>query len=121
MPTADFYASAANGTLPEFSWVIPGRDPRTGAGANSDHPCNDIALGERLLKDTYEAVRAGPGWSKTLLFVVYDDGGFFYDHAVPPSGVPNDEAACHQQQAAPTGCPSTFDFRRLGCALQSSP
>ena len=72
-----------------------------------------LPSGERLLKDTYEALRAGPGWLKTLFFVVYDDGGFFYDHVVPPSGVPNDEAACHQQ-AAPAGCPSTFDFRRLG-------
>ena len=49
LPSHDFYSAAANGTLPEFSWVMPGRDPRTG-GANSDHPCNDIALGERLLK-----------------------------------------------------------------------
>ena len=74
LPSSDFYAAAATGDLPHFSWVMPGRDPRNG-GANSDHPCNDVALGERLLKDVYEALRAGPGWEKTLLFVVYDDAG----------------------------------------------
>ncbi len=31
-------------------------------GPNSDHPsCCDVALGERLRKDIYEALRAGPG------------------------------------------------------------
>jgi len=112
LPSSDFYAAAATGDLPHFSWVMPGRDPRNG-GANSDHPCNDVALGERLLKDVYESLRAGPGWEKTLLFVVYDDAGFFYDHTVPPVGVPSDDAECHRQ-AAPGGCPTAFDFRRLG-------
>ena len=36
--------------------------------------------GERLVKDVYEALRAGPGWSKTLFITVYDDAGGFYDH-----------------------------------------
>jgi hypothetical protein len=32
----------------------------------NDHPCHDVALGERLVKDIYEALRAGPGWNRTL-------------------------------------------------------
>ena len=47
-----FYERAANGTLPEFSWVMP---PVEGC----DHPCHDMAKGERVLKDIYEALRAG--------------------------------------------------------------
>lgn len=62
---ADFYAQAANGTLPNFVWIAPNN-------SYSDHPCNDVALGERLTKDIYEAVRAGPGWNRTLLAVLYD-------------------------------------------------
>ena len=27
--------------------------------------CHDVRLGEKLLKQTYEAVRAGPGWNET--------------------------------------------------------
>ena len=46
-----------------------------------------MALGERLHKDIYEALRAGPKWAKTLLAIVYDDGGDFYGvPASSPSG-----------------------------------
>lgn len=102
-----FYERAANGTLPAFNWVMPPMEA-------CDHPCQDVAKGERLLKDVYEALRAGPGWNKTLLFVTYDDAGGYYDHVVPPfEGVPNDDAPCHVQDQ----CGSSrkkFDFRRLG-------
>eukprot|EP01043_Picozoa_sp_COSAG02_P068154 COSAG02_NODE_11214_length_1769_cov_3.247904_3_plen_63_part_01 len=40
-----------------------------------DHPCHDIAKGERFLKDIYEALRAGPKWESTMFFIAYDDGG----------------------------------------------
>ena len=40
-------------------------------------------------------MRSGPGWERTLLAVVYDDTGGWYDQVVPPhEGVPNDEAPC---------------------------
>ena len=109
-----FYERAANGTLPALSWVLPPIQA-------CDHPCHDIAKGERLLKDVYEAVRNGPGWSKTMLFVAYDDAGGYYDHVVPPSeGVPADDAPCHltgPDTHPPYKCPGggqAFDFRRLG-------
>ena len=40
----EFYKDAAAGTLPAFSFVSP-------PGEACDHPCHDIAKGERLLKD----------------------------------------------------------------------
>ena len=115
----DFFGAAYNGTLPALSWVTPGTDPRTG-GSNSDHPCHDVALGERLQKDIYEALRAGPKWNKTLLLVTYDDAGGFYDHVVPPhEGVPDDESPCKLPYALTHGCKKKFDFRRLGTRLTS--
>ena len=65
-----FYERAAAGTLPAFSFVYPPVQA-------CDHPCHDMAKGERLLKDIYEAVRAGPKWEKTLFLVAYDDAGGF--------------------------------------------
>ena len=47
---SEFYARAAAGTLPAYSYILPRND-------NSDHPCYDIGKGERLLKDIYEALR----------------------------------------------------------------
>ena len=94
-----------------------------------------------MLKDVYEALRAGPRWNDTLLWVGYDDAGGFYDHVVPPSeGVPAPDHPCHiapvcnssppalQTQQNPCLRPpctnasgttnysltAKFDFRRLG-------
>uniref|UniRef100_A0A0G4F4P6 Uncharacterized protein n=1 Tax=Chromera velia CCMP2878 TaxID=1169474 RepID=A0A0G4F4P6_9ALVE len=86
-----FYHAASTGSLPNFSWIVPrqGRNSTSGDGSNDDHPCHDVALGERLLKDTYEALRSGPGWNRTLFIVTYDDAGGFYDHVdLPTEGVP---------------------------------
>jgi len=57
-----FYQWAAEGTLPALSWVHPPLQA-------CDHPCHDVAKGERLLKDVYEALRAGKKWKNTMLFV----------------------------------------------------
>jgi len=104
-----FYERAANGTLPAFSWLHPPIQA-------CDHPCHDVAKGERLLKDVYEALRAGPKWNQTLLVVAYDDAGGYYDHVVPPfEGVPADDAPCNLGSAGWTSsCGEPFDFRRLG-------
>ena len=69
----DFYYNAEHGTLPNFSFILPrqGTNQTTGQGPNDDHPCHDVALGELLLKDTYEAVRSGAGWNKTVMFLIY--------------------------------------------------
>ena len=48
-----FYEQAASGTLLAFSWLSP-------SWQSCDHPCNDMAKGERQLKDAYEALCAGP-------------------------------------------------------------
>ena len=67
----DFYERAAAGTLPSVSWIHPPM-------SMCDHPCHDLALGERLHKDIYEALRAGPKWERTALAIIYDDDGDFY-------------------------------------------
>ena len=66
-------------------------------------------------------MRAGPGWERTLLAVVYDDTGGWYDQVVPPhEGVPNDEAPCNVNVSSKCQGESgnkqndEFDFKRLG-------
>ena len=85
---------------------------RTYMCAACDHPCHDIAKGERLLKDVYESLRAGPKWNRTMFLVVYDDIGGYFDHVIPPhEGVPAPDAPCNEYN---DGFPNKFDFRRLG-------
>ena len=84
----DFQAAAAAGTLPPFTFL----EPSWSSSGNNQHPPYDVALGEQLIHDVYEALRAGPGWPGTLLVVTYDEHGGCYDHVPPPWGaVPPDD------------------------------
>jgi phospholipase C len=96
-----FQAAAAAGTLPAFSFL----EPSWNSTGNSQHPNYDVARGEQLIHDVYEAVRSGPGWAQTLLVVTYDEHGGCYDHVPPPAGaVPPDNTAGE----------FGFDFTRFG-------
>jgi phospholipase C len=86
----DFQAAAAAGTLPPFTFLEPSWE----STGNSQHPNYDVALGEQLIHDVYEALRTGPGWPGTLLVITYDEHGGCYDHVPPPWGaVPPDSDA----------------------------
>jgi phospholipase C len=98
---ADFEAAAAAGSLPNFSLL----EPSWSSTGNNQHPAYDVALGEQLMHDVYEALRTGPGWPQTLLVISYDEHGGFFDHVPPPSGAtPPDNAAGE----------FGFDFTRFG-------
>jgi phospholipase C len=97
----DFQAAAAAGTLPPYTFL----EPSWGSSGNSQHPNYNVALGEQLIHDVYEAVRSGPGWPQTLLIITYDEHGGCYDHVPPPSG-----ATPPDNDAGEFG----FDFTRFG-------
>lgn len=71
---------------------------------NDDHPPHDVILAQELLASVYNAIRSNEElWKSTLLVVLYDEHGGFYDHVIPPAAV------------SPDGKSSRiFDFRRLG-------
>ncbi|MDQ3982775.1 MAG: phosphoesterase [Actinomycetota bacterium] len=60
---------------------------------NSMHPLDDVTRGERLIKDTYEAIRNSPHWERSVLIVTFDEHGGFYDHAWPPAATPPGDVA----------------------------
>jgi len=75
--SSTFYTDAANGTLPQISWVIP-------SGAVSEHPPSGIRDGMAYVTGLINAVMKGPQWNTTAIFVAWDDWGGFYDHVYPP-------------------------------------
>jgi len=79
--TAQFYADAANGNLPDVSWVCPAFD-----NPLSEHPGlkGDIRSGMAYVTGLINAVMQGPEWNTTAIFLSWDDWGGFYDHVVPP-------------------------------------
>lgn len=59
---------------------------------NDDHPPSSTIPAQDLLAKVYNAIRANAElWNSTLLVVVYDENGGFYDHVQPPPAVPPDE------------------------------
>lgn len=91
LPLTQFYDDARNGQLPTFAFINPraGVNLTLGLGSNDQHPDHDVALGEALYKDVYEALRASPQWNETLFVLTYDEHGGFYDHVAPPSFAPS--------------------------------
>jgi phospholipase C len=78
----DFQQAAAAGTLPAYTFL----EPSWSSTGNSQHPNYDVAAGEQLIHDVYEALRGGPGWPQTLLVLTYDEHGGCFDHVPPPWG-----------------------------------
>ena len=99
---ADFQSDAAAGTLPAYSFL----EPSWGSTGNSQHPNYDVSLGEQLIQAVYNAVRGGPGWAQTLLFITYDEHGGLYDHVSPPLGATPPDTTTPGDYG--------FDFTRFG-------
>jgi phospholipase C len=81
-----FLDDAAKGELRDVSWIDPNfidlsvLDPNS----NDDHPPSDVKAGQALVLELYEALAKSPNWEDTVLVVVYDEHGGFYDHVPPP-------------------------------------
>jgi phospholipase C len=93
---------------PNYGNILPTTTEDFTCG-NSQHPLDDVARGERLIKDVYEALRSSPHWETSVLIVTYDEHGGFYDHRPPPQAVvPGDPIS------DPDNDHHHFDFRQLG-------
>lgn len=57
-------------------------------GGSSQHPMDDVYGGEKLIKATYEAIRNSPVWESSLLIIIYDEHGGFYDSVKPSKAIP---------------------------------
>lgn len=93
---------------PSYGNVLPTTSEDFTCG-NSQHPLDDVTRGEKLIKDVYEAIRNSPLWATSLLLVVYDEHGGFYDHVAPPEVArPGDRISDEDNNH------HDFDFKQLG-------
>jgi phospholipase C len=101
-----FAADAAAGALPRYSFIEPRSFSAPGYPANDQHPPHNLVEGEKLLANVYDTLRVDEAvWRRSLLVVLYDEHGGFYDHVPPPGAVRPDDVAAK---------PSGFRFDRLG-------
>jgi phospholipase C len=82
-PINGFFVKARTGTLPSVSYIDP-HFIDFPPGANCDEPPSDIKDGQAFVQKVVEAIVASPKWNKTLLIIIYDEHGGFYDHVPPP-------------------------------------
>lgn len=80
-------------------------------GGSSQHPEDDPSGGEGLIKAVYEAIRNSPVWDTSLLVIVYDEHGGFFDSATPCCATPPGDQSPPQQK---TRNALNFDFCHYG-------
>lgn len=111
-----FAADVKAGKLANYVFIIPRFiNANNGVMANSQHAPQDARYGDNFIADVYEALRANEDvWNKSMLVVCYDEHGGFYDHVVPPSGVPNPDGINSPPPGNNASYAPVFDFTRLG-------
>jgi phospholipase C len=92
---SSFLDDCARGKLRPVSWIDPNfADLHVlHTTSNDDHPPADVRAGQDLVLEVYEALAKSPNWENTLLVIVYDEHGGFYDHVAPPAAPPGSEFA----------------------------
>jgi phospholipase C len=98
----EFFEDAAGDPkkFPSFAFIEPAY---MSPGANDAHPPNDIVEADLLVARVYNAVRANEDlWNASLLVVLFDEHGGFYDPAYPPPAIAPD----HQTEE--------YDFTQYG-------
>ena len=111
----DFFSALASGNLDaSFVFIEPHYDP-VGNFANGEsmHPCGDVRAAEALVERVYNAIVSSPYWEQSLLLIVFDEHGGFFDHVIPDAahvaGLPT------LAPSAPTGLTKRgFRFDRFG-------
>jgi phospholipase C len=73
-----YLRSAADGTLPQVSWIMP-------SSGVSDHPASPSTIRTSMayVTELINAAMRGPDWDSTAIFLTWDDWGGFYDHVQP--------------------------------------
>ena len=114
-----FLTDAAAGQLPQFSLIDP--------YDNESEESGDVSIGEAFAARMIQAVMSSPNWPSTVLFLVYDENGGWYDHVPPvPAPRPDDVAPditapdC-EADGGPCTQPGGFDFTgfRVPCTVIS--
>lgn len=101
-PMSRFYEDAAGDadSFPDYCFIEPSYF-RT--NANDDHPPHNTMHAQCLIADVYNALRKNTTlWQSSLLVILYDEHGGFFDHIEPEPIDPPDE---HTDE---------YTFNRLG-------
>ncbi|MGH7818981.1 MAG: phospholipase C, partial [Candidatus Binatia bacterium] len=110
-----FFADAYAGTLPNVVFVDPGF---TTGFRTDEHPYGDIRSGQAFSHNVVKAVVESPLWSRSALFVNYDEWGGFFDSVQTPPTVNDETKPLDGNLQARSGSFSQLGFR-VPCMIVS--
>lgn len=91
-----FEADLAAGYTARYTFIEPSYGDvahETYENGSSQHPMDSLAAGDQLAARVYNAIRNSPLWQSSMLVILYDEHGGFYDSVRPGSAIaPNDGA-----------------------------
>ncbi|HVV20441.1 MAG TPA: alkaline phosphatase family protein [Pseudonocardiaceae bacterium] len=103
-----FASDVKSGTLPAVSWIIP-------PVAECEHPAAPPEYGEYFVQQVLTTLVSNPDvWAKTVMIVVYDENGGFFDHVAPPTapaGTPGEYLTTLPSAAGGIAGPVGLGFR----------
>jgi phospholipase C len=78
-PPENFVTDVRNGEMPQVSWIVPSE-------SYNEHPGGgkSVCAGENWTVHQINTIMKSPYWRSTLIVVVWDDFGGFYDPVAPP-------------------------------------
>ena len=78
--SADFLTDAANGALPNVSWVY-------GPSHEDFHPGpgTSMSASDAWMAQAVEAVASSSQWGDCMIFITFDDWGGWFDHVASPN------------------------------------
>jgi len=81
----DFGQDIKANKLPSVSWIMPPL-------AECEHPAAPPGYGEYFIQSILSALVSNPAvWAQTVLFVIHDENGGFFDHVPPLTPPPGTE------------------------------
>ncbi|HEX5265783.1 MAG TPA: alkaline phosphatase family protein [Acidimicrobiales bacterium] len=78
---ADFAADCQAGTLPQVSWLLADLP-------DTEHAPAPVEWGESIVHTVLSALVTSGVWSRSVMFLTYDENGGFFDHVPPPTAPP---------------------------------
>lgn len=102
LPTfpGDFAHDIRTGTLPKVSWIVS-------PNGFDEHPPSAPSYGAWFINRVLQTLMTNRKvWSKTVVFITYDENGGFFDHVAPPvapPGTPGEYVSTSPLPAAAAG------------------
>jgi phospholipase C len=111
-PFSEFPGDTASSYDVSYTFIEPRHDPLSNyAHGNSQHPLGSVSEGEALVRDVYQSIFSNSTGARSVLAIVWDEHGGFFDHVPPPAAIPPGDSPRNRGRAQ---FPKEFSFDRFG-------